>query len=353
MPERHAEVEVVRLDSLEPAADLLAEAAAADGIAPLSDGLLEAAARGEALVLALADPASGEEPSSPASAEAPALAGVAVAALQGTRWAAEAVVAPQLRGAGHGRTLVTALADLLAEQGERAWFWSHGDHPAAAHLAAEAGYARARELLQLTTNRLAGTAAEAPAESGGAVAEPGAAAGATASPDDTTAEAAAPLSLPAPQVPEGIVLRSAAPGDAEDWARVNNAAFSWHPEQGGQPVSGYAARLADPAFDRDSVVMAERAADHRLAGFHETKMHSDHPSGLRMGEVYVIAVDPQLHARGLGRALLLEGMRRLADAGAEAIELYVESDNASALPLYRGTGFVRTVTHVSYAPPEA
>ena len=39
--------------------------------------------------------------------------------------------------------------------------------------------------------------------------------------------------------------------------------------------------------------------------------------------------------------------------GAEAIELYVESDNKKALPLYRDVGFSRTVVHVSYEPPES
>jgi mycothiol synthase len=303
--------EVIVLDSLAPASALLAEATSADGLAPLSDGLLEAASDGEALLLGLVPHGSA------GALSTGALAGVAVAALQGTRWAAEAVVAPARRGTGLGRQLLTALGESLRERGVEAWFWSHGDHPAAARLAADAGYTRARELLQLATEPLGSS------------------------------------DLPAPQVPEGVTLRSVRDGDAEDWARVNNAAFSWHPEQSDQPVEEYAARLRDPEFDRDSVVIAERGADHRLLGFHETKMHAAHPSGLRMGEVYVIGVDPQVHARGVGRALLLEGMRRLVGAGAEAVELYVESDNASALPLYRSTGFTRTLTHVSYAPPRA
>src|SRR5699024_4836974 len=141
------------------------------------------------------------------------------------------------------------------------------------------------------------------------------------------------------EVPDGVVLRDVRPSDADAWAAVNNAAFSWHPEQGGQDPGDYRRRTREEGFDPSSVVIAERTQDGRILGFHETKMHAQHPSGLTMGEVYVIAVDPQVHARGLGRALLVEGMRRMLRAGAEAIELYVESDNEKALPLYRRVGF--------------
>lgn len=293
---------------LDGARALLESATRADGPAPLSDGLLEAAAAGTAVLVGVTVPADDEAaPSAP-------LLGVGAAALQGDRWAAEAVVDPAHRGRGLGRLLVTALDRAAREAGGRPWFWSHGDHPAAAHMAAQSGFSRSRELLQLTTEGV---------------------------PD-----------LPEPRVPEGTVLRSVRPADAGAWARVNNAAFSWHPEQGGQDPADYRARLQDPDFDLGGVVIAEATADGRLLGFHETKMHADHPSGLRMGEVHVIGVDPQVHARGLGRALLLEGMRRLVTAGAEAIELYVESDNEKALPLYRAVGFSRTVVHVSYEPAE-
>jgi mycothiol synthase len=239
---------------------------------------------------------------------------VGAAALQGDRWAAEAVIDPQHRGRGLGRGLVTALDRAARDAGGDPWFWSHGDHPAAAHLAASAGFSRSRELLQLTTDGV--------------------------------------LEVPVPQVPDGVLLRDVRPEDAEAWAAVNNAAFSWHPEQGRQDPADYRARLTDPDADLGAVVIAERTEDGRVLGFHETKMHAAHPSGLRMGEVHVIGVDPDVHARGVGRALLLEGMRRMVERGAEAIELYVESDNEKALPLYRDVGFSRTVVHVSFQPPE-
>lgn len=329
----------IPLGSLEEAQDVLTAATRADGLPPLSDGLLEAAAAGTAVVLGvLADDATstvsdtsgadaGEvsttsgagagEVSATSGAGTTAagrIVGVGVAALQGERWAAEAAVDPAHRGRGLGRVLVTDLDRAARDAGGSPWFWSHGDHPAAAHMAAAAGRVRARELLQLTTDGVP--------------------------------------ELPAVDVPDGIVLRDVRPEDADAWAAVNNAAFSWHPEQGGQDPEDYRRRIREPGFDAGTVIIAERTEDGHVLGFHETKMHAQHPSGLTMGEVHVIGVDPQVHARGLGRALLVEGMARMLDAGAEAIELYVESDNEKALPLYRRVGFSRTVVHVSYKPSE-
>ncbi len=48
---------------------------------------------------------------------------------------------------------------------------------------------------------------------------------------------------------------------------------------------------------------------------------------------------PEHRRHGLGRALLLEGMRWLRANGQEVIELNAVGDNEMALPLYEGVGF--------------
>lgn len=280
---------------------LLAAATRADGSPPLSDGLLEA----------LAQPAAGTRMWT--ATDGAELLGFGVAAAQGERGAAEATVAPAVRGTGLGGDLVRTMDSALAAAEEPAWFWSHGDHPAAAHLAAELGYTRGRELLQLRT--------------------------------DPVAE----LDLPAPAPPAGVTIRPFAPGDEDEWLRVNNAAFDWHPEQGRQTRADLDAIVTAPGFVPADVLIAER--DDRVIGFHHTKLHRDHPSGTVTGEVYVIGVDPAVHASGVGRALTVAGMHHLVDSGAEVVELYVESDNTPARRLYESLGFVHTIVHVSYAPP--
>ena len=240
-----------------------------------------------------------------------ALIGFGIRALQGDRHAAEFLIAPDHRGQGLGERL---LATILDEEPD-AWCWSHGDHPAAKHLAQKHGLGRDRVLYQMRTD--SGLSLDA---------------------------------LPETQTPDGVEIRSFAPGDEDGWLSVNNAAFDWHPEQGGQTRADIDAVVTAADFDPETFVIAAR--DGEVIGFHQTKITDTDDEG-RLGEVYVVGVDPRIHAKGVGKALTVEGMRRMVAAGAETIELYVESDNAPALGLYERLGFHVAVAHVAYAPASA
>jgi mycothiol synthase len=58
-----------------------------------------------------------------------------------------------------------------------------------------------------------------------------------------------------------------------------------------------------------------------------------------LGEIYVIAVDPDFHGLGLGRALTVAGLTSLSDRGIGTGMLYVDDDNTPAVQLYRSLGF--------------
>ena len=108
--------------------------------------------------------------------------------------------------------------------------------------------------------------------------------------------------------------------------RVNNAAFSWHPEQGGwTEVRRRAGRAA--VVRPEGLFLAVDDTTGELVGFHWTKVHDE-----SLGEVYVLGVDPAAQGRGLGRALTLVGLRASGAPTGHAVSrltvmLYVESDN--------------------------
>jgi mycothiol synthase len=217
---------------------------------------------------------------------------------------AELVVDPDHRRRGVGRALLDAV--LAEAAGSPVSVWAHGDHPAARALAAATGLDRARELLQLRAS----------------VAE-------------------ARTGLGERPLPEGLTLSSFSARDADDWVALNARAFASHPEQGRMTRGDLDDRIAEPWFDPTLLLLA-RDADGRLAGFHWLKVEGGD------AEVYVLGVDPDRAARGLGSALLAAGLDALATRGNQEVDLYVEADNAPALALYRRAAFRDAAVDVQY-----
>jgi len=219
---------------------------------------------------------------------------------------AEVVVAPSARGRGIGAELV---GRAVAAGGPDTRLWAHGDLPAARATAARSGLVARRELLQL--RRPLG-------------------------PDHP---------LPVMPVRADITLRTYRDHDDDaEILRVNNAAFDWHPEQGGWTLEQLAARLSADWFDPAGLFLAWEAGtvEATLLGFHWTKIH-----GPDLGEVYIVGVDPSAQGRGLGQLVTLAGLYYLADR-VPTVNLYVEGDNTAALHTYATLGFERYRAAVAY-----
>jgi len=137
-------------------------------------------------------------------------------------------------------------------------------------------------------------------------------------------------------IPSDLVTRAFRPGEDEGaWLEVNNRAFADHPEQGGWTIDTLLAREREPWFDADGFRLHER--EGRLAGFCWTKVHADHDPVL--GEIYVIAVDPDFHGLGLGTSLTLAGLDHLAGRGIGTGMLFVDAANTAAMHMYSELGF--------------
>lgn len=151
-------------------------------------------------------------------------------------------------------------------------------------------------------------------------------------------------SIPVERSGEIVPTRPFRPGmDEAAWLATNNRAFAAHSEQGHWDLATLLEREREPWFDPDGLRLYEE--DGRLVGSCWTKIHRD--SDPPMGEIYVIAVDPDFHGRGLGRSLTMAGLDWLARAGLSVGMLYVDDNNTAAVSLYRSLGF--TEHHVDRA----
>ncbi|HEU5386761.1 MAG TPA: mycothiol synthase [Streptosporangiaceae bacterium] len=273
-----------------------------DGVGPLSEhGLLHVrfgtdGPPGRDLVLTVDGEIAGyaylDPPAADPHSDAPEVSG-------------ELMIGPDHRRRGLGRALAAGAA--AAAGGHALRLWAHGDLPAAAALAAAAGFERFRALWQMR-RRLSEPLAE-------------------------------------PVLPAGRTLRSFVPGEDEDaWLALNARAFAKHPEQGGWTRHDLELREREPWFDPAGFFIAEK--DDVMTGFHWTKVHS--PS---LGEVYVVGVDPAEQGSGLGRALTLAGLHHLRDRGAAEAMLYVDEENVPAIRMYEALGFTRATVDAMYRAP--
>jgi mycothiol synthase len=229
------------------------------------------------------------------------------------------VVHPDHRREGVGRAL---LQGLLRRTSSPLRLWALGDSAAAQALAARQHLVATRQLLVMTRD----------------LADP----------------------VPTTPPPEGTAIRTFEVGrDEDEWLRVNARAFHHHPEQGRLTRADLADRMAESWFDPAGFFLAVSTgaspADQAPAGsptapsimgFHWTKQHPD-----RLGEVYVLGVDPLAGRAGLGRALLSRGLTHLQQQGNTSVQLYVEAEHERAVALYAGYGFTVASRDVMYAQP--
>lgn len=153
--------------------------------------------------------------------------------------------------------------------------------------------------------------------------------------------------LEQPSWPPAVNVRPFEVGrDEQAWIDVNNRAFADHAEQGGWTHTTLTRRIAEPWFDPALFLLAFDTDG--LLGFNWLKVHDAHDRDPRLGEIYVIGVDPRGQRLGLGRALALAGLAAAHERGIDTGMLFCAADNAPALELYRALGFTVHRTDRAY-----
>jgi mycothiol synthase len=216
-------------------------------------------------------------------------------------------VAPEQRGRGAGSALLRwTLARAAAEPGVRE-AWTIPRHTDAVPLLEAAGFrlARTGEVMAL---------------------------------DD-------PAAVPAPDWPAGVRLDTSLRGErlVEAVADAFDLAYAHLPRYHGATRSQVARVFAHPDADPALCLLAFR--DGEVVGVNFCLL--ERRGGAVEGWVHDLGVAPPARGAGLGRALLWQGIRALAERGADRVLLGVDAANDRARRLYRRTGF-QTIETFAY-----
>lgn len=230
---------------------------------------------------------------------------------------AELVVSPDHRNQGMGLALVERVMELSPDG--RLRLWAHGLTVAAQSLADSLDFLLSRSLWQMRRSLFA--------------------------------------PLRATQIPSGVRIRTFDPlTDIPGVLAINTRAFTDLHDQGSWGESDILVRVNESWFNADGFFVAVDSETDAIIGFHWTKVHGSGLLGFdhgheSIGEVYVIAVDPENRVPGLGRALTVLGLTYLRGLGLRQVMLYVDSSNERAISLYENLGFVHWDTDVMFRRP--
>jgi mycothiol synthase len=225
----------------------------------------------------------------------------------------EAVVHPNHRSKGLGSLI---LKEAIKVCGDKTRIWSHGDLPAAQAIAASLNLERlwSNLLMSKTLGEIQPVTSKYP-------------------------------------------IRTFIPDfDNQEFLSLNNKVFANYPDQGGWSEDDLKVRLNESWFDEKGFFVAEDKGE--LIGFCWTKIHGAHTHSHNgedddhgheaLGEIYVLAVNPDYKGQGVGRDLTITGLNYLKHQGLNNVMLYVGVENKLALGLYESLGFTHHSSDIVY-----
>ncbi len=228
--------------------------------------------------------------------------GVAAHHIGDDHWAVEAALAPRRRGSAGEEAAIRNSAALVPD-GEHHTLWAFRSRQIEA--ANRLGYVEARSVLRMS----------------------------------------APMADVARVRSSGISIVPMTEADVDAIVAINNRAFADHPEQASMTRESFGVLSRSTWFDPDGVAVARRGG---VVGFCVTKAE-----GSGVGEVYLLAVDPNSAGCGYGAMLASAGFEWLARRGATTASVWVDSTNQGAIRVYRRLGLAEDFRNREMTPATA
>lgn len=149
----------------------------------------------------------------------------------------------------------------------------------------------------------------------------------------------------AADLPAGISVKIFNAGQLEQLVDADNTIFHDHWGAKQRTPSLFRAQMIEMRPHDPKLWLLAWAGDE-LVG--ECLCHPNHLGEPNDGWVSTLGVRREYRGRGLGRALLVMGLQRLQDRGFDTASLSVDSENISAVNLYRSVGMDVLRTRLSF-----
>ena len=158
------------------------------------------------------------------------------------------------------------------------------------------------------------------------------------------------IPIPKPQFPEGFTTRPTTAEEADAWVEMFNQSFVDHWNHYPMTLEDRKFRLSHYSYcpHLDWVAVAP---DDTLAAFCYGNISEEENTrkNRRNGWIFSLGTRRGFRRMGLARAMLLQGIRQLKDAGMETALLGVDAQNPNqAKALYDAVGFRVKETHIAY-----
>jgi mycothiol synthase len=156
--------------------------------------------------------------------------------------------------------------------------------------------------------------------------------------------------IPEPQFPEGFTLTHLqGDDDVPRWVEMFNLSFIDHFEHHDLTVERRRQRMQAPGYRYDRDLIAT-APDGTFAAFCLCDIDDEHNKRNNLNDRWIAVLGTRRGYRkiGLGRAMLLAGLRKLKSQGLTSAALGVDAENPTgALGLYESAGFYRDKTGIA------